>query len=184
VAEHWCGPFEVRKSQTYRAEIIGRIGPKNEPLVLARVVTPPVGGRSQVEDRQRMADANARLFAASPDLLTAVEALLDDEFARIQTASPRELARAAINKVEGCEAISLERLAQLASSTEKRERHLLTLISRLLPFAEARADQLSEQDVSSEATRQAQGAVEDAQCALADAGMDEATLKEHAEVPR
>lgn len=56
------------------------------------------------------------------------------------------------------------------------EQRLLDLVSRLLPFAETRAEDLSEIDEAHESTKKAWSAVEDGRRALADAGMDPAVI--------
>ena len=59
-------------------------------------------------------------------------------------------------------------VAEVLKAAGERERALLELISRLVPFAESRAEHISELDDSSDEARKAWGAVEDAKCALAE----------------
>ena len=63
MSKHTPGPWTVSPSQTYKAQIEHLAGKKT--VVFARVTTPKIGD----------AIANARLIAAAPTMLEALEAL-------------------------------------------------------------------------------------------------------------
>jgi hypothetical protein len=66
VSKHTPGPWVIRTAATYRSQIEA-INGKGRADVVARITTPKGGAEAS--------DANARLIAAAPDMLEALEAI-------------------------------------------------------------------------------------------------------------
>lgn len=105
MSEHTPGPWRILEWANERKGFIAIVGPSDPPEHVSDVF--PFGKRAEGQPLAQH-QANARLIAAAPELLNALQELLHDAF---EDAHPEGVkkARAAIAKAEGAALASSER---------------------------------------------------------------------------